>query len=234
MALHSRAPQRIAEDDEPSVEELLRPPDSFARELPTMTLRRPFSPKLRRKLSLYGERPYCLWVALESNPEIADFNLQVLRIPMITGRGCRNVSPAGISVARSGEIVIHAYERRGGRRAHTDWRSWSERMGFGYVGWSSVDLVPNLTAFENKCRLIRFISVPDEIPDPQLADRIFVELRSVRKVNLAWLAQQFCGQEEAAVYGCIAKMILDARIYSDINARPLGKLTEVSAYANEL
>jgi hypothetical protein len=97
----------ISETSSPTTEELLTAP-RFRRENFSSFLFAPFSRKLQRRVYIYTDTGYDLWVRLESDPEVVRFNERVPKVPIALGNGkATNTSPQAISINREGVVTVH-------------------------------------------------------------------------------------------------------------------------------
>ena len=217
-----------------NVDDLLRPPH-FVREHYLSFLYCPFSRKLNRRVYLYTHDVYALWVRLESDPSVTMFNERVSKFPIAIGDKAINCAPRAISVCIERKITVHSFvgdliEAGVSAETPSPWNQWALKRGFRYIEWNSESLIGNRTRFENLQRLLRFVSQPGAIPDPDLQQRLVAELKSVRHLTLSKLIELFPLSDRAEVESEIARLILDGAIYSDIDENPLSLITEVSAY----
>lgn len=217
-----------------NVDDLLRPP-SFVREHYSSFLYCPFSRKLNRRVYLYTHDGYALWVRLESDPSVADFNERVPKFPIAIGTKAINIAPRAVSVCVEQKVTVHSFvddlnEVGESPETPSPWSEWALRRGFHHVEWDSESLFGNRTRFENLQFLLRFVSQPGAFPEPSLQQRLIAELKSVRRLTVSKLIEQFPLSDRAEVESEIARLILDGMIYSDIDQNPLSLITEVSAY----
>lgn len=225
--------------DGPSLDQLLDPPASFVREDYSAFLFAPFSRKLNRRVYLYTRGAYALWVRLESDPQVVRFNERLPKVPIAVGNGAaQNASPRAISVDQERLVTIHSFKgdlaivgQDGGSESETSaWDSWARTRSFMHVIWTSESLRCNPVEHANLKRLLRFVSVPGVFPNPSLQQALLAELSGVRRLTFSKLVELFPVSDPAVVQSEIARLILDRKIFSDIDQNPFSMITEVSAH----
>ena len=222
--------------DTPSLDELLTPPASFVREHYEAFLFTPFSRKLRRRVYLYTPNAYDLWVRLESNPLVVKYNERVTKLPISICEGvAKNGSPRAISVDNAREVTVHTFEDDVFRdeisaSGTLAWSNWARIRGFRHMIWNPHSLRSNPVELENLKRLLRFVSVPGVVPNYSLEQSLLAELRGVRRLTYAKLIELFPLSDPAEVAREITRMIIDKKVFSDINRNPFSMITEVSVH----
>lgn len=228
-----------ADRDNPTLAELLTPPASFVRENYSAYLFAPFSRKLSRRVYLYTPSAYALWVRLESDPGVAKFNERVSKFPIAIGDGsAKNASPRVISVDQASQVTVHSFNGDLAQVAKdpdtsftiSAWDNWAQLRGFKHIVWTSALLSPNPVELTNLKRLLRFVSAPGVFPDISLQQQLLAELRGVRRLTFSKLVELFPLSDPARVQSEIARLIVDRKIFSDIDRNPFSMITEVSAH----
>lgn len=212
-------------------------PQPFERRNYSAYLYAPYSLKLHRRVYLYARNGYDLWVLLESDTDIAQFNESVAAVPISFEDGrAATLAPAAVSVSRDGGVLLHTF--RSSDNKHTDeadvkntsWKKWCALHGFHHKEWTSDLLHSNAIELANLKRLLRFVSCAGYIPNLALEKSLGEELKSVRKMTFAKLVQLFPISDPDEVQQSLARLIISHKVYSDIHLSPLSMLTEVSAY----
>ena len=223
----------------PTVDELLIHPKSFERRDFSSYLFRPFSIKERREISLYTPAMYVLWLRLESDPEVSRFNTEVTPLPISIGRaGAINAAPRCVSVASSGIVTIHTFEKivapdevpKPDEITALFWGEWANARGFLHKPWRADDLFFNEVHLGNLGRLLGYTSRPGFVPNIELEKKILSELRGFRRTTFAKLAQQFPATDPELVNESIASLIVSRKLFSDIESQPFSMVTMLSAY----
>lgn len=217
-----------------NLDELLKPPP-FVRENYSSFLYCPFSRKLNRRVYLYTQFGYALWVRLESDPSVTKFNERVPKIPIAIGSRAINKAPRAISVCKAQKPTVHSFagdlnEEGASADRPCPWADWAIMRGYLHVEWDSESLIGNPIRFENLRRLLRFVSQAGAIPDTRLQDALIAELKVYRRVTISKLIEQFPLSDPAQVESELAGLIVNGSIYSDIDQNPLSLISEVSAY----
>lgn len=222
----------------PTTEELLTAP-RFRRENFSSYLFAPFSRKLQRRVYVYTDTGYDLWVRLESNPKVVRFNERVPKVPVALCNGkATNASPQAISVDSEGIVTVHTIQNvEESAKAATNsgietsaWKDWAKAHGYQHINWEISALRKNPIELANLDRLLRFASVAGAIPKAELEQALIAELRSVRKMTFAKLVEQFPQADQDEVHAAVATLIIDQKIYSDIDRFRFSMTSELSAY----
>lgn len=215
--------------------DLLKAPSSFIREDYSSFLFAPFSRKINRRVYLYTPIAYALWVRLECDPNVSQFNERVPKVPIAIGTKAVNASPRAISVDKERTVTVHSFvddlvDDTGSEGRTSPWSNWAQARGFSHIDWNSDLLGGTPTRLANLKRLLRYVSAAGVIPSPSLRQALLTELRAVRRFTLSKLVEQFPVSDPAEVQAEIARLILDRTIYSDIDRNPLSMITELSAH----
>lgn len=218
----------------PHLEELLEPL-AFKRENYIAHLYIPYSSKIRRRVHLYTHDAYDLWVRLETDPNVLQFNERVKPLPLSFSDGRASVaSPDFISKAQDG-ITIHSFctnaevtEQK--LRVLEAWNNYSQLEGFHHKIWSQELLYANKIELANYKRLLRFTCEADPGIDYKFEQAVLTEISTVRKTVFFKILEQFPLTDPEVTKSTIARLILGRQIYSDIHLSPISMLTEVSAF----
>lgn len=222
-------------DQDVGLNELLKPPTSFVRENYSAFLFAPFSRKLNRRVYLYTSDAYALWVRLESDPNVINFNERAPKVPIAIGTRAVNAAPRAISVKKDKTVIVHSFvgdlaDDALDKGDASPWTVWASNHGFSHIIWSTQSLQECPIRFANLKRLLRDVSVAGAIPNASLQRAVLSELSAVRRMTLSKLVEQFPLSDPSEVQSEIARLILDNVIYSDIDRNPLSLITELSAH----
>lgn len=229
---------RVVEDaDRVTLNELMKPVP-FVRQHYQTTLRRPYSRKLMRPVALYRDRMHALWAHLESDPDIAGYNESVMALPMVVDGKAVNISPAAMSLDGDGNPTVHSFAESEPAIADAaalaycspPWEDWARRRGFRHVAWTPETLLGARVRLSNLLRLLRFVCIAGAVPDFQLEQRLLATLADARKMTFAVLARNFPTSDVELVHASIARLILDGKVFSDIDHHPFSMITELSVH----
>lgn len=199
----------------------------------------PYSRKLRRRVYLYTENNFILWVRIESDPEISAFNERVQQVPVATPTGeVAFLKPRAVSVDQEGAVTIHTFlgldlnceSNSGADLPQSICTTWANKYGYKCKTWTAESLHENITEVTNLKRLLRFVSNPNYFPDISLQDALLAELSTLRKITISSIVKRFPRSDEEDVVREICNLLASRRIYSDIGYRPFDLLTELSVH----
>lgn len=221
--------------DSMSLKELLIAP-VFRREEYSSHLFIPYSRKLRRRVHLYTPNAYSLWVILESDTRILQFNERVPKIAVPSGPGTAvNARPDALSVDIDGGVTCHSLPSENSKDAEVAieaWENWAAARGYRHIAWTRKSLGTETPRLASLKRLLRFVSRAGAIPNLLNDEVVLAELKGVRKTTIAGLLERLSQLDPDEVWLSIAGLIVDGKIFSDINYYPLSMITELSAYCD--
>lgn len=198
----------------------------------------PYSRKLRRKTYANGFDEYNLLVLLESDPSIATYNECVPPVPISLSKGRADTDkPTALSVDRAGVVTVHLIPKDEKSLADgkvgeggSPWEDWSEAQGFQFQRWTPSLLEKDPVLLSNLKILLRYVCRPDWVPRTLLEEAVLTRLREHRRITVGGLVSELFSQDRDSVEEVIATLILDRRVYSDINRIAFSQIIEVSAY----
>ena len=220
-----------------SVKELLIPLP-FKRDNYTAHLYRPFSIKLRRQVNLFGHNQFDLWVLIESNPEVSNFNERVSAIPISPTNGrAFNASPSFITSDSNNIVVIHNIKTNGELEDDDEsnqrieaWERYCSNNNFKHQIWNQKSINENAIELANLKRLLRFNSFAGLEVNIENENSILDELRNVKKTIFSKVIELFPQSDPEVIKSSLSRLIINRKIFSDISISPLSMLTEVSVY----
>jgi hypothetical protein len=203
-----------------------------------------------RKLKgrVYARTPagYELFVRLESDPTVVRYNLLVPPVAVMTLDGdARDASPAAVGVDATGQLTVHSFaevapatDDSGAKAMRSkgglDWAGWATKRGWKHVLWTAEALTANPIRQENLKRLLLHVCVEGAAPKPALQERLMEELKQVRTLTVHALRGKLPLEDSDAVMAAIAALILDGKVFSDIDESPFDSITRLSAHPHGL
>ena len=112
----------------------------------------------------------------------------------------------------------------------SEWVDWCESRGLVHKPWTHEELWTDRLRLDNIDELLRFCAHDGRAIDAKLQDALIAVLRAVRKTTFYELAKQFPAHDSEVVHAEIAQLVIDRRIFSDIDKHPFSMLTELSAH----
>lgn len=217
----------IAHDDDnveciKEIEHLLEPtpiPNGFKRSHPTAFRFQPYSRKIRRRLNIYTPIVYDLWVRIEWDASIANFNERVGEISI----GCLNgkvfkFRPRMVTVTKAGKCVVHtlsATESEENANVRESIENWANTHHITHKVWTPEEIRSNPIEIENYKQLYAYISSPETIVSPALREKVFHVLRRYRQTTLDDLVSAVVDASSEQVLQIVAEQIMQRALYTD-------------------
>lgn len=218
---------------------LLKPPDGFTRENQKATIYTSGSRKLMRPLWMTTAHHRVLCARMEGDLGVKTYNERpaTVAVPIgLTGKAS-NCAPRLVSMAHDGQLTVHTFEpgipdQVDGASAGESpaWTPWAEAHGFIHKQWTASELFGDPQELENLLRLLPYVSNPAQPVDLVLRDKTLLTLRTARKWTLHQVLNSMPESDPDYVTACIAALVLDRTIHSDLSKSPLSLVTQLSVY----
>lgn len=224
---------------------LMVPPESVGRKRASSCLFAPYSPKNHRRHYCYTLPAYDLWVELEWDHAIAEYNEapSAIEIPASTDASFR-IQPAAVSRTKGDLYAIHlivgdetSSSDGGASTAATQedptsgvLTKWAQEAGAIVKTWTAKDLAEPLILHENKKMLLRHVSVEEFLPPLSVQESLKEEIRRHRTVTVDSVLEAMVGCDESVVLSAVALALKEKRCHSDIHRYPFHYSTELSIH----
>lgn len=218
---------------------LLTPPDGLTRENQKATIYTNGSRKLMRPLWMTTAHHRVLCARMEVDPGVNTYNERppAVAVPIGLNGKASNCAPRLVSMAHDSQLTIHTFEPGIPDQMNDDsagetpaWTTWAEAHGFIHKQWTAAELFGDPLELENLLRLLPYVCNPAQPVDLLLREKTLLTLRTSRKWTLHQVLRSMPESDPDYVTACIAALVLDRTIRSDIDKSPLSLVTQLSAY----
>lgn len=215
---------------EHNIDELLAP-QNFKREHYTAHLYAPYSIKIGRRVYLYGHDKYDIWVNIESDPNIVNYNEIVAKVPVVISHNkAINISPAFITLQNNKSIIFHTSIQDQSDPALAAWSSFTNSHGYVHRNWTKAQLNTDKIKISNYKKILRYTCMAGAIENYLLETKILSEITNYRTVIFSKIVNQFPITDPEEVKASLLRLIVRGKLHSDLHLRPFCMLTEVSAF----
>ncbi len=225
-----------------SQDPLFVPNVSLKREKNKSFLYIPYSNKCHRRVFCYSHANYDMWVFIETDPAIIEYNEQPLPIKVI-GRNCRVVdfSPMFFTKSRDGSREIHVMATDNPSdpvntpdppqdELLSGVEHWANQNGFSVRVWPLDFRSERAIEMANLKQLLRYVSKPTYMPDRFVIEKIKVLLSQAKSLTVHYLVEATGDIDEDLVLTAIADLIVNRVCYSDIHLHFFHHSSQLSSF----
>lgn len=179
-----------------------------------------FGPKVGRRLTIFGLKPFQLWLRLETNPGVSGYCERPLYIPDVRPPRLMDFWAKGTSgellylVLRSGE----EQELRGGVSLFPDLRAWCHESAISLVLLLPSELVDSQVLCSNRLTLLRYSDVGGDTLRPERDELL---LASKSGTTLHDLEQKFPRVDRTQLHAAAFKLVLSGQLRCPTLAKEL-------------
>ena len=227
------------------IDRLLLPeplPLGFKRRFPKAYRYTPYSRKILRRLDLYTHFAFSIWIHLEWDKTISNFNERVAQLTVpCDGSDVIKLTPAFCTIDHLNSVCIHFLSAdnnnascKGLYTIEEKYRQnlleFSEKYKIGLNVWNKESMYANAIEFDSKKQLLRYLCIPDQVVPNDIRSRILEILKRTRKTTIDALISDLKKDDPEWVVRSLAYMLQQHMVFSDIKKYPLSYATEISVF----